>query len=116
MSTTLLAEHCHCLCRAARYLSGDDVLGLCAEVDFPPCLMMRRMLELLMRLSKQVGVGVGWGWRGGGGQQGGAAGRISVGDAAPSEPHGQQVSAARTAAEKGVAPAVVSRHGCLHAV
>lgn len=37
-----------------RYIAGDDVLALCAEVDFPPCLMMRRMLELLMRLSKQV--------------------------------------------------------------
>jgi hypothetical protein len=45
------------LCCPVRYIAGDDVLGLCAEVDFPPCLMMRRMLELLMRLSKQVGGG-----------------------------------------------------------
>jgi hypothetical protein len=41
-------------CWPVRYVAGEDVLGLCAEVDFPPCLMMRRMLELLMRLSKQV--------------------------------------------------------------
>uniref|UniRef100_A0A383WBB4 CDAN1-interacting nuclease 1 n=1 Tax=Tetradesmus obliquus TaxID=3088 RepID=A0A383WBB4_TETOB len=38
----------------SRYVTGEDVLALCAEVDFPPCLMMRRMLELLMRLSKQA--------------------------------------------------------------
>jgi hypothetical protein len=35
------------------YLAGVDVLELCAAADFPPCLLMRRMLELLLRLSKQ---------------------------------------------------------------
>jgi hypothetical protein len=70
-----MAERFHCVCCAARYLAGDDVLGLCAEVDFPPCLMMRRMLELLMRLSKQVGAGA---------QQDGAAGKDEVGEAVPS--------------------------------
>lgn len=38
-----------------RYLDGEDLLLLCGEVDFPPCLMMRRMLETLVGLSKQVG-------------------------------------------------------------
>lgn len=58
--TTALAVCCLAAWRpspsrcAARYVTGEDVLALCAEVDFPPCLMMRRMLELLMRLSKQV--------------------------------------------------------------
>lgn len=37
-----------------RYLDGEDLLMLCAEVDFPPCLMVRRMLEGMMGLSKQV--------------------------------------------------------------
>lgn len=44
------AMHSYC----SRYVHGEDVLGLCAEVDFPPCLMIRRMLELMLRLSKQV--------------------------------------------------------------
>jgi hypothetical protein len=30
------------------------VLELCAAADFPPCLMMRRMLEHMLGLSKQV--------------------------------------------------------------
>jgi hypothetical protein len=44
-----------------RYLSGEDLLALCGEVDFPPCLMVRRMLEGMMGLSKQVGGRVGSG-------------------------------------------------------
>lgn len=44
-------------CRAHRYLAGEDLLLICADVDFPPCLMMRRMLEVLLGLSKQV---CGW--------------------------------------------------------
>jgi hypothetical protein len=35
-------------------VSGEDVLDLSADLDFPPCLLMRRMLELLLKLSKQV--------------------------------------------------------------
>lgn len=37
----------------SRYLSGEDVLSLCASVDFPPCMMMRRMLEAMDILPKQ---------------------------------------------------------------
>jgi hypothetical protein len=50
-SSTLkvLSRLCPC-----RYLEGEDLLLLCGEVDFPPCLMMRRMLETLVGLSKQV--------------------------------------------------------------
>lgn len=40
---------------STRYLGGEDLLELCAEVDFPPCLMIRRMLEHMLHLSKQVG-------------------------------------------------------------
>lgn len=40
-----------------RYLAGTDVLELCAAADFPPVLMLRRMLEHMLGLSKQVGVG-----------------------------------------------------------
>ncbi|KAI8470232.1 MAG: hypothetical protein J3K34DRAFT_264611 [Monoraphidium minutum] len=36
-----------------RYRAGCDVLELCAAADFPPCLMMRRMLEHMLGLSKQ---------------------------------------------------------------
>jgi hypothetical protein len=39
---------------SCRYLGGEDLLSLCGEVDFPPCLMMRRMLESTLGLSKQV--------------------------------------------------------------
>eukprot|EP00775_Hariotina_reticulata_P010604 gene10604-10762_t len=37
----------------SRYVSGEDVLDLSADLNFPPCLLMRRMLELLLKLSKQ---------------------------------------------------------------
>eukprot|EP00879_Flechtneria_rotunda_P031500 GHRR01034419.1.p2 GENE.GHRR01034419.1~~GHRR01034419.1.p2 ORF type:complete len:145 (+),score=17.46 GHRR01034419.1:766-1200(+) len=45
-------EQMHNYC--TRYAFGEDVLELCASVDFPPCMMMRRMLELLLNLGKQV--------------------------------------------------------------
>lgn len=38
-----------------RYTQGTDMLELCAASDFPACLMMRRMLEHMLGLSKQVG-------------------------------------------------------------
>ena len=38
----------------SRYNEGVDVLDLCAAADFPPCLMLRRMLEHMLGLSKQV--------------------------------------------------------------
>lgn len=38
----------------ARYLGGSDVLDMAAALDLPPCLLMRRLLEALLRLSKQV--------------------------------------------------------------
>ena len=44
--------HVHSYC--ARYRAGEDVLALCAAADFPACLMMRRMLEQMLGLSKQV--------------------------------------------------------------
>jgi hypothetical protein len=40
-----------------------DVLEICAAADFPACLMMRRMLEHMLGLSKQVRAR-----RGGGGE------------------------------------------------
>eukprot|EP00877_Chromochloris_zofingiensis_P001620 jgi/Chrzof1/11459/Cz05g37120.t1 len=36
-----------------RYKQGDDLLDICGSVDFPPCLMIRRMLEYILKLSKQ---------------------------------------------------------------
>ncbi|GBF92890.1 hypothetical protein Rsub_05726 [Raphidocelis subcapitata] len=42
-----MASHC------ARYRAGVDVLEICAAADFPACLMMRRMLEHMLGLSKQ---------------------------------------------------------------
>lgn len=39
---------------ASRYLAGNDILALCASVDFPPCMMLRRLLEGLLMVSKQV--------------------------------------------------------------
>ncbi len=36
------------------YLAGEDVLHLAADVDFPPCMLLRRMLERLIDASKQV--------------------------------------------------------------
>ena len=37
-----------------RYLAGEDILTISANVDFPPCMMMRRMLESLLHINKQV--------------------------------------------------------------
>jgi hypothetical protein len=37
-----------------RYVAGEDILEISADVDFPPCLLARRMLEQMLRLSKQV--------------------------------------------------------------
>lgn len=37
----------------SRYLAGEDLISLCASVDFPPCMMMRRMLEAMDIVSKQ---------------------------------------------------------------
>ncbi|KAJ9508960.1 hypothetical protein QJQ45_028291, partial [Haematococcus lacustris] len=36
-----------------RYVSGEDVLALSANVDFPPCMLMRRMLEALLQIPRQ---------------------------------------------------------------
>lgn len=47
MHKTNMATYC------SRYRRGTDVLDLCASADFPPCLMMRRMLEHMLGLSKQ---------------------------------------------------------------
>jgi hypothetical protein len=35
-------------------VAGEDLLEIAADVDFPPCLLARRMLEQMLRLSKQV--------------------------------------------------------------
>lgn len=37
-----------------RYLDGEDCLEISASIDFPPCLLMRRMLEHMLQLSKQA--------------------------------------------------------------
>jgi hypothetical protein len=37
-----------------RYLAGEDILQICASVDFPTCMMMRRLLEHLFKVNKQV--------------------------------------------------------------
>ncbi|KAG2498008.1 hypothetical protein HYH03_004266 [Edaphochlamys debaryana] len=37
-----------------RYMSGDDILQLSADVDFPPCMLLRRMLERLIDAPKQA--------------------------------------------------------------
>lgn len=38
----------------ARYIHGDeDILSLCMMADFPPCVMMRRMLEAMELISRQ---------------------------------------------------------------
>jgi hypothetical protein len=42
---------------ALRYLAGTDLLELCADVEFPPCLMMRRFLEHLLQLPNKVSPG-----------------------------------------------------------
>ena len=41
--------------RTCRYANGLDILQLSADVDFPPCLLMRRMLEQVVDAPKQVG-------------------------------------------------------------
>jgi hypothetical protein len=46
-----------------RYLSGTDLLELCADVEFPPCLMMRRFLEHLLQLPNKVKPGAHTSWR-----------------------------------------------------
>ncbi|GLI68756.1 hypothetical protein VaNZ11_013209 [Volvox africanus] len=38
----------------ARYVNGEDVLQLSADVDFPPCMLLRRMLEKIIDAPKQV--------------------------------------------------------------
>ncbi|KAG1671357.1 hypothetical protein FOA52_002967 [Chlamydomonas sp. UWO 241] len=38
----------------AWYLAGEDVLSICAAVDFPPCMLMRRMLESALKVNKQA--------------------------------------------------------------
>ena len=43
--------------REHRYMSGEDILSICASVDFPPCMMLRRMLESLLLVNKQVRCG-----------------------------------------------------------
>lgn len=35
-----------------RYVAGEDVLQLAADVDFPPCLLMRRMLEHMLPIAR----------------------------------------------------------------
>mmetsp|Transcript_31129 Transcript_31129/g.69187 ORF Transcript_31129/g.69187 Transcript_31129/m.69187 type:complete len:297 (-) Transcript_31129:238-1128(-) len=37
----------------ARYVAGEDILAISASVDFPPCMLVRRMLESMLRVSKQ---------------------------------------------------------------
>ncbi|KAG2422948.1 hypothetical protein HYH02_015384 [Chlamydomonas schloesseri] len=37
-----------------RYGQGEDVLALAADVDFPPCMLLRRMLEQLVEGPKQL--------------------------------------------------------------
>eukprot|EP00798_Chlamydomonas_sp_ICE-L_P014350 gene14350-20345_t len=41
--------------RFPEYLAGEDLLMISAAVDFPPCMLLRRMLESCFSLSKQVG-------------------------------------------------------------
>lgn len=65
-ATILMLLSCACTVWV-RYLAGEDLLVLCGEVDFPPCLMVRRMLEGMMGLSKQVRRGLLVGGDDGGG-------------------------------------------------
>jgi hypothetical protein len=38
-----------------RYQAGEDILGIALSADFPPCMLMRRMLEAMApQLPKQV--------------------------------------------------------------
>ncbi len=37
------------------YLAGEDILAVAATADFPPCMLLRRMLESMLRVPKQVG-------------------------------------------------------------
>jgi hypothetical protein len=51
--------HLYCVCACClvycyRYLKGQDLLALSAELDFPPCMLLRRLLEHLVPGSKQV--------------------------------------------------------------
>ena len=40
--------------RLRSYLGGESVLEIAADVDFPPCMLLRHMLELLVPGPKQV--------------------------------------------------------------
>jgi hypothetical protein len=51
MENTVLADT---YLQLGRYAAGEDILQLSANVDFPPCLLLRRVLEELLQLGKQV--------------------------------------------------------------
>ncbi|MEW5304854.1 MAG: hypothetical protein WDW36_007435 [Sanguina aurantia] len=44
----------HAQTYAERYKAGEDLLELSSEVSFPPCMLMRRLLEALIQAPKQV--------------------------------------------------------------
>lgn len=39
----------------ARYTAGEDILDLAASVDFPPCLLLRRVLECVLGAGRKTG-------------------------------------------------------------
>lgn len=39
---------------ARRYLQGESVLEMSVDACFPPCMLLRRMLEGMLSLPKQV--------------------------------------------------------------
>jgi len=47
-------HHYFISCSNHRYMAGEDLLLLSAAVNFPCCLLLRRMLESLLRVHKQV--------------------------------------------------------------